>query len=111
LAANTKCVNDAEVIYSVNITDVYGIVGNVQLTYSPSCRATWARLIADDYYGSSAQIASVTNPSLNEYCTGSDAYGTGCNTPMINDANMKSEAYGTVYLGSAGDVSAITSTF
>ena len=106
-AASTTCVNDAEIIYSVNIIVQGYASGNVQLKYSPSCRATWARVI-----GNKGEIASVTKPSLVEYCTSSGVDGTGCNTAMINDANMKSEAYGYVYLGGYGGTAfAVTPTF
>ena len=97
-AASYTCVNDAEVIYSVNITSVSTVVGNIQLKYSPSCRATWARVISNLGYGAYAIVQSNNNSNLSSSCSGGDTAGTGCNTNMINDANMTSYATGGVYV-------------
>lgn len=96
-AASYTCVKDAEVIYSVNIMYGSTVVGNVQLKYSPSCRATWARVISNLYYGSIAAIQNTNNYLLYEHCTGTGGAGTGCNTNMIDDLNpLQSYAYGEV---------------
>jgi Protein of unknown function (DUF2690) len=113
-AASYTCVNDAEVIYSVNIMNGSTVVGNIQLKYSPSCRATWARVISDLGFGSGAKIIS-SNSSLGfEGCNGIGGAGTGCNTDMMDDENLTSHAMGTVFLtaGESGsNASASTASF
>ena len=113
-AADYTCVNDAEVIYSVNITSGSTVVGNIQLKYSPSCRATWARVISNLTRGSYATVQSNNDSSLTETCYGGDTAGTGCNTNMIDDANMTSYATGGVtvynqYIGSYYDIDSTSS--
>jgi len=102
-AASTTCVNDAEVIYSDNIVEGGYVVGNIQLKYSPSCRATWARVISEFPYGSEAYIQRTNQESVYEYCYSGGAAGTGCNTPMLDDANVTSYALGGVYYDGDGD--------
>jgi hypothetical protein len=110
-AASTTCVNDAEVIYSVNIVHDSTVVGNIQLRYSPSCRATWARVISDLTYGSEAYIQR-TNQNVYEFCYGDGPAGTGCNTAMLDDANVTSYALGAVYVdGNDDEASATTASF
>jgi hypothetical protein len=98
-AAQTYCVDDAEIIYSVNIIDstTGTVVGNLQLKYSPSCRTTWARVVSGLGYGSEAEIISNSKANLWLTCNGSDGVGVGCNTDMIDDADMTSYASGDVY--------------
>jgi hypothetical protein len=103
-AANYTCVNDAEVIYSVNIKSGSTVVGNLQLKYSPSCRATWARMISNLNYGGYAEIASNQNSTLEDECFASGGPGTGCNTNMIDDLDpLTSTAYAGVYTDPAAD--------
>jgi hypothetical protein len=95
-AASYTCVNDAEVIYSVNIVNGSTVVGNIQLRYSPSCRATWARVISNLGDGSSAKIISSDTAIPFQGCNGIGGAGTGCNTNMVDDAGLTSHAEGTV---------------
>jgi hypothetical protein len=100
-AASTTCVNDAYVAEQVNILDPNDgttVIGNVQLKYSPSCRATWARVIQNiasfSYDAAWAKVIS-TGSAPTQSCTGSGAAGTGCNTDMMDDLNpLKSVAQG-----------------
>jgi hypothetical protein len=98
LAANTTCVSDGEVVEQANI----GSIGYVQLKYSPSCRATWARVIEDiaavkPSWAASAVVRSTSSSIPLEGCNGSGAAGTGCNTPMIDDLSpLTSYAEGSV---------------
>jgi hypothetical protein len=116
-AADYTCVNDAEVIYSLSIKNGSTVVGNIQLKYSPSCRATWARVISNLSNGSFAEIKDVEVPSLLEDCFGTSGPGTGCNTDMINDATtptqtLTSTAQGAVNINVAGnEVSQTTPAF
>jgi Protein of unknown function (DUF2690) len=96
VAADTTCVNDAEVVKQANIYYGSTIIGNIELKYSPSCRATWARVISDLSDGSTAAVESNNDTYLYENCYGADKAGTGCNTAMIDDANMTSSAYGGI---------------
>lgn len=100
-AASTTCVNDAYVAEQVNILDPNNgttVIGNVQLKYSPSCRATWARVIQNiSSYGYEAAWAKVisTGSAPTQSCTGSGTAGTGCNTDMMDDVDpLKSVAQG-----------------
>jgi hypothetical protein len=110
LAANTTCVNDAEVVEQANIYYGSTIIGNIQLKYSPSCRATWARVISDLSDGSHAYVQGNNNDELYESCDGSDQAGTGCNTAMIDDRLMTSYAYGEVTDGYSPE-SAVTGSY
>jgi hypothetical protein len=104
-AANASCTSDFQIIYSVNIfDDAHSIViGNLQLRYSPSCRVTWARIVSNLSFGSSATIQSNNSPSLFAKCTGTGGAGTGCNTGMIDDAGKTSFAAGVVNTDFSGD--------
>jgi Protein of unknown function (DUF2690) len=100
-AASYTCVKDAEVIDSVNLYYSSTLVGNLQLKYSPSCRATWARVISYYDLGSDAAIISNKDFGPNEDCTGADVPNTGCNTTMIDDLSpLTSFARGDAYIGS-----------
>jgi hypothetical protein len=111
VAANTTCVNDAYVAEQKNIYRGSTIVGNIQLKYSPSCRATWARVISNLGEGSSAEVVRTGNTGIYEFCAGGDAAGTGCNTPMLNDANVTSYAFGSVGDPNTGSDSAQTASY
>jgi hypothetical protein len=104
VAANTTCVNDAEVVSRANIYDVTNTVvidGYVQLKYSPSCRAAWARVISNNGDTSQAIVERTGSPvSGEEGCTGHGGAGTGCNTDMLNDAGVTSTAIGNIILPS-----------
>lgn len=110
IAAETTCVNDAYVAEKTNMYDGSTAVGYIELEYSPSCRATWARVISDTSYGSQAEVAS---SSQTEGCDGGDTPGTGCNTRMINDANVTSVAAGWIYTSATDphSVHAVTAAF
>lgn len=109
-AANTTCVNDAYVAEQANLYDGSTLIGNVQLKYSPACRATWARVVAYNNNGTIGWVQSNQNAYLWEQCNGNGPAGTGCNTAMINDANMTSYADGRFwYNGIFND--AITASF
>jgi hypothetical protein len=100
-AASEGCTSDGETIYSVNISDGSENVGNIQLKYSPSCRATWARVVSNLTFGSFAEVESNSDPTLAESCMGGDTAGTGCNTAMINDENITSFAFANIFTGFA----------
>jgi hypothetical protein len=97
-AGNTTCASDAEVIE----TQTFGGAGSLQLKYSPSCRATWARVIGiyGAYGGENAAGAVIKSTSSSvglKGCESSGAVGSGCNTPMIDDlAPLTSYAEGSV---------------
>lgn len=111
-AANTTCANDAEVIYSVNIYRASVLEGYLELKYSPSCRAAWARVISYLPNGSWAQINSNYDPGLSEFCPGGSVPGTGCNTTMIDDANpYTSYATGGVYDSFGNDFQVKTASY
>jgi hypothetical protein len=96
-AASTTCVNDAYVAEQANIYDGSAVVGNVQLKYSPSCRATWARVVQTGGVASFGEILS-TGPYGPLGCNGGVTPGTGCNTNMVDDLNpLQSWAYGALY--------------
>jgi Protein of unknown function (DUF2690) len=97
-AAGTTCVNDAKLIYQYDIYTSSGtVVGNIELKYSPSCRASWARVISNLSQGAAGFIYS-SKSGLDEVCYGSNGPGTGCNTDMIDDLNpLTSFAEGWVY--------------
>lgn len=103
VAANTTCVNDAEVIYQDNIYNGSTVIGNIELKYSPSCRAAWARVISNLGDGSSAEVNSNASSSLWENCYGSGGAGTGCNTDMIDDATTPTQTYTAYAIGSVID--------
>jgi Protein of unknown function (DUF2690) len=103
VAANTTCVSDGEVVEQTNISYAGSVIGYVQLKYSPSCRATWARIIQDVASttaggGAAATVKSTSTSIPLEGCNDSSgAAGTGCNTPMIDDLSpLTSIAEGTV---------------
>jgi hypothetical protein len=99
-AAGTTCANDAEVVEQVYIPGGGGEIGYIQLKYSPSCRAAWARVITNLDYGSSASVSN-TNGNYAD-CGGAEgAPGTGCNTAMINDGGTESLAIGVAYENSS----------
>ena len=97
LAANTTCASDAVVEEQTNIVEggTSTVIGNIQLKYSPSCRATWARVL-DDYTGGPpwAEIKSSSSSIPTKSCNGTGVAGTGCNTVMIDDLNLTSVASG-----------------
>jgi hypothetical protein len=104
-AASYTCVNDAEIIYSVNLYDGSKVVGNVQLKWSPSCHASWARVVTENSgYDPSAYVdSSDSSAAYSESCPtyGNEGTATGCNTYMVDDLNpLTSFAYGQVYYGS-----------
>ncbi|HEY3881272.1 MAG TPA: DUF2690 domain-containing protein [Trebonia sp.] len=105
LAANTTCVNDAEIIYSNNIYNGSTVVGNIQLRYSPSCRAAWGRVISNLAYGSLAYVGNNAGESSQD-CAGAWKAGTGCNTTMIDDdaaitPNLVACAAGDVFVNAS----------
>jgi len=88
----------AEQVNILDPNDGTTVIGNVQLKYSPSCRATWARVIQNlgsfGYQAAWAEVIS-TGSVPTQSCTGSGTAGTGCNTDMIDDLNpLKSTARG-----------------
>jgi hypothetical protein len=116
LAANTACVNDAEVIYTKVIYNGSAAVGYIQLKYSPSCRAAWGRVISNLSYGSEAYVGNNAGEN-SPNCGGSWTAGTGCNTTMIDDdasitPNLVACAVGDVFINASEKaVSAATSCF
>jgi hypothetical protein len=105
LAANTTCASDGEVVEQATIYDVItgADIGYIQLKYSPSCRATWARVIADEAAASgsvgttTARVISSDSSISVPACNGSGVAGTGCNTEMIDDVSpLTSVANGIV---------------
>lgn len=101
-ADETTCVNDAVIEEQANIADPYTgkSIGNVQLKYSPSCRATWARVYEVLGVGPFTQYAAwakdiSTGNEPTQQCTTSGVAGTSCNTYMLDDVNpLKSYGQG-----------------
>jgi hypothetical protein len=111
IAANTTCVNDAFVAESANITKNGTVVGIIELEYSPSCRATWARGISNLGHGGLVEVNSNSSSTPDENCPITGAAGTGCNTKMINDDTITSYAIGNIYDSSGNSYSAFTASF
>lgn len=106
-AASYTCVNDAEIIYNVNLYNPEALVqiaGNLQLKYSPSCRVVWARVISNIGGGGDAGVFNTQDTYNTEDCQITGPAGTGCNTPMLNDGgkingvNVTSRAAADIYL-------------
>jgi uncharacterized protein DUF2690 len=80
--ASTTCQDDAETIYTGDVTDV-------ELRYSPSCRAAWARVRNSPLSG----YITVTNSRGQSYSASMPGTGTGTvYTRMVNDAGITSYA-------------------
>jgi hypothetical protein len=97
-AANTTCVSDAEIVEQLTFA---GDSGTLQLKYSPSCRATWARvsqIYKSGQSGTGAALVKSTSPTIPlEGCDTSGAAGSVCDTRMIDDVDpLKSIAEGSV---------------
>ena len=102
-ASGNACTQDAEIIYSVNVTaggvPSGKVLGNLQLKYSPSCRVTWAR-VASNYAPGNVYSYITSSAGFGSECPPNGIGGyMGCNTPMINDAGLTSYAYGQVWDG------------
>lgn len=86
------CQGDARTVQSLYLGQAL-----LELRYSPSCRAAWARISNADWdpYDEFASLALVHRDSDGrEYrCTVPSA-GSSCYTSMVNDANVTSYAYG-----------------
>ncbi|MDX3588907.1 YjfA family protein [Streptomyces europaeiscabiei] len=86
------CADDARSpVGGVRIGQAY-----VELRYSPSCRAAWAR-ISDASYGNGQFTPFVTvhrNSDGREYTCAVQRGATGCYTRMVNDVNVTSYAKG-----------------
>lgn len=109
-ASSSACASDAEIIYNVNITLSNGtVVGNLQLKYSPSCRATWAR-VTSKYAPGDVYAYDQSSAGFGQSCSGTASAPMGCNTGLVNDAGLTSYAYGQVYDGST-PASAYTPSF
>jgi hypothetical protein len=87
------CGGDARTVQSLRL----GGVALLELRYSGSCRATWARIsnapwVDHDTFPSAALIHR--NSDGREYSCTVPLGATSCYTPMVNDANVTSYAYG-----------------
>jgi len=103
-AASSACSSDARIIYDVPVTagGIAGgkVLGDLQLKYSPSCRATWAR-VASKYAPGDVYAYIASSAGFVEECPPGGIGGyMGCNTPIANDAGLTSYAYGQVWDGS-----------
>lgn len=101
IAAQTTCVNDAIVVETAYSHWTDGSrIGTLQLYYSPSCRAAWARGESNWAYGGGATI--VDTAGENWGCVIPSSVDAHCNSDMVSDAGITSTAYGYV-LNSDGD--------
>lgn len=90
----TTCANDAKTIATGNGS------GNIQLRYSPSCRAAWARLL----WSSGAGTIEVNNDLHNRYKASVPASGSvNVHTRMVNDKGITSNAIYTYNGGRSWD--------
>ncbi|MDH2426082.1 DUF2690 domain-containing protein [Sphaerisporangium sp. TRM90804] len=104
---STYCGGDARTVQSLRL----GGQALLELRYSPSCRAAWARIsnASYDIYNSPSPLARVVrNSDGRRYTCYVPQGGTSCYTAMVNDANVTSYAYGewdsgvTTYTGRTG---------
>jgi len=105
-ASSYTCVTDAEIIYNVDLTVGSTVIGNLQLKWSPSCHASWARLVTEHggYDPYTYVFSSDSKANYSQSCPAPGQVVTGCNTDMVDDLNpLTSYAYGQVYYGSTGD--------
>lgn len=103
----THCQSDARTVDSLELGS-----GTLELRYSPSCRAAWARMSANgwDRYDALPPMAKVVrNQDGKSYtCKFSSETQQSCHTSMVNDAGYTSYAYGEydggarVYTGRTG---------
>ncbi len=116
------CSADAYTAEQANLYDdrqTNVVVGVVQLRYSPTCRATWAKVIgyvnpttAGPWPGATIMSNSSTIPEYNCTATAYDSTygGWACQTVMIDDLNpLKSTAWGEAQAYDHSFVSAYTS--
>jgi len=85
----------------------------VELRYSPSCRAAWARISQADWVPQDQHAPTVTvhrTSDGKEYSCAVAAGATGCYTKMVNDIGVKSYAKG-FYDGGARTWSGSTGSY
>jgi hypothetical protein len=128
LSAETEgCSADAitaETAYIYDVNDSSQEDGYVQLRYSATCRATWAKVF--DFYKPSctkyacgvdgeAVVERTSTDSPSESCSEANGTLTGnayvCTTNMINDENVTSVAFGSAPGSDASLNSATTSPY
>ncbi|MFF2408257.1 DUF2690 domain-containing protein [Streptomyces sp. NPDC058092] len=89
------CAGDAYTVHSARIGQTAGVI---ELRYSPSCEAAWARITGKrDIYNAGAPKAKVIRNDGRTYsCEYSHTNGnqTSCYTNMVNDHNFTSYAWG-----------------
>ncbi|MFZ3494789.1 DUF2690 domain-containing protein [Streptomyces sp. 5.8] len=92
--SKTTCNNDARTV------EVGNGAGNIQLRYSPSCRAAWARL----QWSSGAGTIEVNNDRGNRYTASVTSSGSvNVYTRMVNDKDITSNAIYTYNGGQSWD--------
>ena len=86
----TGCVNDAETIYTVTGVGTWG-TGVLQLRYSPTCAAAWAKIYNDGSW--SFDTISVHNTVGNSYDVNVGNTSGAAYTDMVNDlGSIQSQA-------------------
>jgi hypothetical protein len=97
--AGTVCANDARTIYSAHLTaGQYTDSAVIELRYSPTCRAAWARIVsasAPDPGNSAGGAAAIHRSDGVRYLCTVPSGGSSCFTLMVNDAGFTSRAHGT----------------
>lgn len=86
------CQSDADTVQSIRLGQAL-----LELRYSLSCRAAWAKISNADWepYSQFASFAVIhRNSDGREYRCTVPSTGTSCYTPMVNDRNVTSYAYG-----------------
>jgi hypothetical protein len=88
----TYCGSDARTVDSLTLGQAL-----LELRYSPSCRAAWARIsnAGWDPRGQFTPFARIIrNSDGRTYSCSPPSGGTSCYTSMVNDANVTSYAFG-----------------
>jgi hypothetical protein len=79
---NTGCVNDAQTIYTVNGVGAWGS-GTLQLRYSPTCAAAWAKIYNDGSWNFDTISVSNTIGNYESQAVGNSSGAAYTN--MVND--------------------------
>jgi hypothetical protein len=94
MAAATGCSADMQTIDTEWYYDpYYGRAEELQLFYSPTCRAAWGRAQGIEYplYVNTYSTSGEARSCNGVYDSTNDTYY--CSTPMVNDAGYLSSAY------------------
>jgi hypothetical protein len=103
MAAATGCSADMQTIDTEFYYDpIYGRSEELQLFYSPTCRAAWGRAVGieSNLYVNTYSTSGETRSCNGVYNSTNDTYY--CSTPMVNDAGYESSAYAS-FTSSTGE--------